>query len=87
MKHKILNYLIIIEPDERTGTGEAGYSVFCPVLGLADGGDTIEEAINNIEKLITFHLECLREEKRDTLNWLTTQENSIIAHARVKIPA
>jgi len=21
------------------------------------------------------------------LNWLTTQENSIIAHARVKIPA
>ncbi len=87
MKHKILNYLIIIEPDQRTGTEEAGYSVFCPVLGLADGGDTIEEAIENMEKLITFHLECLREEKRDTLNLFTTQENSIIAHARVKVPA
>lgn len=86
MKHKILNYLIIIEPDERTGTREAGYSVFCPVLGLADGGDTIEEAIKNIEKLITFHLECLLEEKKNSFNSLITQENSIIAHARVKIP-
>ncbi len=87
MKHRIFNYLIIIEPDQRTGSGEAGYSVFCPMLGLADGGDTIEEAIKNIEKLIAFHLECLLEEKRDESNWLTTQENSIIAHARVKIPA
>ncbi|PKL72433.1 hypothetical protein CVV26_01540 [Candidatus Kuenenbacteria bacterium HGW-Kuenenbacteria-1] len=35
---------------------------FCPVLGLADNGDTTEEAISNMEKLIKFHLECLAEE-------------------------
>lgn len=86
MKHKILNYLIIIEPDERTGTREAGYSVFCPALGLADGGDTIEEAIKNMQKLIEFHLECLRKEEKNFLDSLITEEKSIIAHARVKIP-
>lgn len=64
METKALNYRIIIEPDTRTGTNEPGYSAYCATLGLGDGGDTIEEAIANIKKLIEFHLECLIKEKR-----------------------
>jgi predicted RNase H-like HicB family nuclease len=58
VKYKYLNYLIIVQPDKRTGAGEACYSVYCPNLGLADSGDTIEEAIDNMQKLIGFHLGC-----------------------------
>lgn len=62
METKVLNYRITIEPDTRTGANEPGYAAYCPTLGLADGGDTIEEAIENIKKLITFHIECLVKE-------------------------
>ncbi|OGG29215.1 hypothetical protein A2971_04605 [Candidatus Gottesmanbacteria bacterium RIFCSPLOWO2_01_FULL_46_21] len=64
METKVLNYRITIEPDTRVGTNESGYAAYCPTLGLADGGDTIEEAIKNIKKLIAFHIECLAKEKR-----------------------
>ncbi len=64
MEAKVLNYRIIIEPDKRIGTNEPGYAAYCPTLGLADGGDTIEEAIENIKKLITFHIECLAKDKQ-----------------------
>lgn len=63
METKVLNYRITIEPDTRVGTNESGYAVYCQTLGLADGGDTIEEAIENIKKLIVFHIECLVKEK------------------------
>ena len=59
VKTKVLNYRVIIEPDERTGTNEPGFSAYCPTLGLADGGDTIEETIDNMKSLIKFHVECL----------------------------
>ena len=63
MKKKVLNYRVIIHPDKRTGTGKSCYSAYCPVLGLADEGETIEKAVFNIKKLIKFHLECLVKEK------------------------
>lgn len=88
MKSKIVNYLIVIEPDKRTSTGNACYSVYCPILGLADSGDTIEEAIFNMKQLITFHLECLKEEAgyKDFM-FSGHSENSIITTAKVRIPA
>lgn len=63
METKVLNYRITVELDTRVGTNESGYAAYCPTLGLADGGDTIEEAIENIKKLIAFHIECLVKEK------------------------
>lgn len=63
MEQKILNYIVVLEPDTRTGTNEPCYSVFCPSLGLSDSGDTIEEAIENMKKLIVFHLESLHNEQ------------------------
>ena len=61
MKTKFLDYRIIVSPDTQTGTGKAVYTASCPTLGVADDGDTVEEALKNIHNLITFHLGCLQE--------------------------
>lgn len=67
METKVLNYRITIEQDTRVGTNEPGYAAYCPTLGLADGGDTIEQAIENVKKLIAFHVECLVKEGKPVL--------------------
>lgn len=83
MQTNVLNYRIILEPDKRTGTNEAGYAAYCPTLGLADGGDTIEEAIANMKKLIEFHLECLIKEKQPLP---VDSEEEIVVTTKVHIP-
>lgn len=65
MKKQILDYTVIIRPDERTGTNQKCYSAYCPALGLSDDGDTIEAALKNIKSLIKFHLECLIKENAE----------------------
>ena len=62
MKTKILDFPVIIEPDTEVGTGKAGFSAYCPTMGVADDGATIEDALKNIQATIKFHLECLAEE-------------------------
>ena len=62
MKQHLLNYTILIEPDTRTGSDASCFSIFCPALGLADSGDTVEEAIKNMKAMIQFHLACLKKE-------------------------
>ncbi len=57
MQKQILNYRIIIEP-EKQGKKTA-YNAYCPVLGLADWGSSIDEAVKNIQSLVKFHVECL----------------------------
>lgn len=59
METKVLNYRIIVEPDEETGTGKPGFTAYCPTLGVADDGDTIEEAINNVHGAIQVYVESL----------------------------
>ncbi len=57
MQTTILNYRIIVEPDERTGTNEPCYTAYCPTLGVADGGDTVE-----VRGAIEAYVECLVED-------------------------
>ena len=78
------NYNIIINPDHRTGSGEVCYSVMCPTLGLADEGDTIEEAIMNIKSLIAFHISSLAEEGEEAPTGDT--EQSLVTAVRVPFP-
>ncbi len=59
MQTQILNYRIIITPDQQTGTGKSGYTAFCPTLGVADDGDTIEEALSNVKNAIEVYVESL----------------------------
>src|SRR3989344_6959551 len=60
MQKQILNYRIIIEP-EKMGR-KTVYNAYCPTLGVADWGDSIDNAIKNIRSLIKFHIECLLED-------------------------
>ena len=82
METKIFNYRITVEPDTRIGTNESGYVACCPTLGLADGGDTIEEAIENIKKLIAFHVECLVKEK---LSVPVDSEDEMVLTTKVRV--
>lgn len=63
MNTKVLNYRIIVEPDEQTGTRKSGFTAYCPTLGVADDGDTIEQAIKNLRNAIKAYVDSLVEDK------------------------
>ncbi|MBU0569874.1 type II toxin-antitoxin system HicB family antitoxin [Patescibacteria group bacterium] len=64
MKAKVLNYRIIVSPDKQTGTGKVGFTAFCPTLGVADDGDTIEESLENIKEAIQIYVNSLVEDRK-----------------------
>lgn len=72
MQTKILNYRIIIEP-EKQGK-KTVYNAYCPTLGLADYGDSIDEAVKNIKGLIKFHIESLLEKGLEVPQENTSKE-------------
>ena len=41
------------------------YVATCSTLGIADDGDTVEEAISDVRKMIIFCLEYLQEERKE----------------------
>lgn len=59
METKVLNYRIIVEPDKETGTNKPGYTALCPTLGVADDGNTIEEALHNVRNAIQAYVDSL----------------------------
>lgn len=63
MKKEILNYRVIVSPDVQTGTGKSGFTALCPTLGVADGGDTIENALKNVKGAINTYVKSLIEDK------------------------
>jgi len=64
MKTKVLNYRIIVSPDKQTGTGKPGFTALCPTLGVADDGDSIEEALANVRGAIKTYVDSLVEDKQ-----------------------
>ncbi len=64
MQTTILNYRVIIEPDTQTGTGKHGFTALSPTLGVADDGDTIEEALTNVKGAIEVYVQSLIDDKR-----------------------
>lgn len=57
---RIYNYRLVIEKETIVGKKtRVAYNAYCPALGLADWGNTIDQAIANITKLISFHTESL----------------------------
>lgn len=57
MKKRVLNYSVIIRPDERTGTSKKCFSAYCPALDVYSEGDTVEEAQKNIKGAMELALE------------------------------
>ncbi|MFY9462877.1 MAG: type II toxin-antitoxin system HicB family antitoxin [Candidatus Sungiibacteriota bacterium] len=82
---RYIDYRIVITPDTRTGSGDLGFTALVPVLGIATGGDSVEEALRNIQEMIVFHLECLRKEKQPLPMEQPTAD--FITTARVAVPA
>jgi len=62
MKTSILQYPVVIEPDTDTGSKKPGFTAYCPSLGIADDGNSIDEALSNLKNTIEFHLACLKAE-------------------------
>ncbi|MDP3974339.1 MAG: hypothetical protein Q8P92_05910 [Candidatus Daviesbacteria bacterium] len=81
MQKQVLNYRIIIEP------GKMGkkvvYNAYCNTLGLADYGNSIDEAVKNIKSLIKFHIECLLEDGTEVPTENTEEE--LITSTKVSI--
>ncbi len=84
MQTNVLNYRIIIEPDHETGTNKAGFTAYCPTLGVADDGNTVDEALINIKSLIQFHLECLHEEGEEIPE--PDNDVSLVTNLKVSLP-
>lgn len=61
----VLDYRVILRLDKRLGSKKSCYVAFCPTLGLADDGDTPQEALDNIQATIAFHIECLQKERKE----------------------
>lgn len=83
MQARVLNYRIIIEPDEETGTGKPGFTAHCPTLGVADDGDTVEEAIKNIRGAIKAYVESLVDDKIPVP--VDSPEKDIVAITQINI--
>lgn len=61
MEKKLLNYRVVVEK-ENVGKNKYIYNAYCPALGIADYGNTIDLAIKRITDLIQFHIESLIQE-------------------------
>ncbi len=81
MQKQILNYRIIIEP-EKQGK-KTVYNAYCPALGLADYGDSIDGAFKNIQSLVRFHIESLLKDGIEVPSENTHQE--VITSTKISI--
>lgn len=84
METRILNYRIIVDTDVRTGGKKACFTAQCPTLGIADSGDTIEEALKNIKKAIEVWIEVLTKDGEEVT--VDHAENSFVTFTKVKAP-
>jgi len=84
MEKKILNYRVIIEPDERTGTSKQCYTAYCPTLSIATDGDTIEEALKNIHEAILLRIDVLNEDNE--IIPVDNIDQEIVVHTQVSAP-
>lgn len=89
MEKIILNYRIIIEK-ETTGDRQTKvvYNAYCPTLELADFGETIDEIVQRMTKLIKFHVESLSKlhhkvpVEKETTTIITSVEVPVSSHTQ-----
>lgn len=89
MHRMVLNYRVIVTPDQETGSGDSVFTAFCPTLGVADDGKTVEEALKNVQGAIKSYVDSLVEEDlpvpidQPEHDFVTT--TSIILHAQPRL--
>ena len=84
MQRKVLNYRVIIEP-EKYPDGSKVYNAYCPTLGVADYGDSVEEVMESIRDGITLAVESLAKEKKEIPQ--DKIEEQIVTSTQVEVPA
>jgi len=82
---RVFNYQVIVYSDRTVGSNKPCFTAYCPILGIADSGKTIDEALNNIKRLIRFHLECLKKEKSSIPKGFSAKGEEIITTAKVSV--
>lgn len=85
MEKVVLNYRVIIEPDKRTGTGKPCFTAYCPKLGIADDGDTVEEALAAIQEGIKCYLEALIKDGEE-IPPADNIEEGLVTSTKVTLP-
>ncbi len=77
---KFLDYHVAITRDEKTER----VVVNIPALGIADYGPDLPGALNSLDEMLKFHLECLRKEGKRIPKERRTKEG---LYLRVKLRA
>jgi len=89
MNTKQFNYRIIVEK-EKEDNGKDVYIAYAPSLGISDFGQTVEQAVLNMEIAIKLYVETLYELKQpvpeqDTNDYFVTtrkiEVNTALPHA------
>ncbi|OGD93959.1 hypothetical protein A3A48_02240 [Candidatus Curtissbacteria bacterium RIFCSPLOWO2_01_FULL_37_9] len=83
MQTRILSYRIIIEP-EKQGK-KTVYNAYCPTLGVADWGDSIDAVLVSIKDGIELALESLTQEGKEIP--VDNIDREMVASAQVEAPA
>ena len=82
-KNYVLDYRVVVKPDKRLGGNKPCFTAYCSTLGVADDGDTVEEALENIRKTIAFHLKCLQAEGKEVP--IDRPSEELVANTQVKL--
>lgn len=83
MQTTVLNYRIVVEPDQYTGTNKPCYTAYCPTLGVADGGDTIEEALQSVQGAIEAYVKSLVDDGLPVP--VDNVDQSLVASAKIEV--
>ena len=75
-----VEYRVVVLKDQETGSVVAEI----PALHLADYGADLPEALDRLRTMLTFHLDCLREEGKPFPADLEGQEGFFL---RINLPA
>lgn len=82
MQKQVLNYRIIIEP-EKQGK-KVVYNAYCPTLGVADYGNSIDQVLRSIKDGIELAIECLQDEGREVP--VDNIEKQVVTNTQVEVP-
>jgi len=83
MQRKVLNYRVIIEP-EKYPDGSKVYNAYCPTLGVADYGNSVEKVLESIKDGILLAIESLAKEKQEIPE--DNLEEQIVTSTQIEIP-
>jgi len=84
MQTKVLNYRVIIEP-ENYPDGSRVFNAYCPTLGVTDYGNSVEEVLESIKDGISLAVESLAKEKADIPS--DDLNSKIVTSAQIKLPS